>query len=483
MGDGTTSSGKTHWQRFGLFYVCLGVVIIAALALFPSEEKAVSRSVLAVAHPGPGASLVATLKSNKLDGSPDEAISFEATTPLGVRIDNMTVCASSPEFTAEPESGCVSVKVFPKSDVSATRTPAVIHLHPTRSSGSSKVLITASWVRYLPRTQPAGGTKVKSGGPAKTCDDDPASCYPVAEKMAMTVGPVNLGINKLTRFAGRLARFLKDLTLPIILIVLANWLSREATERDRKREASEKLVREEKAEKEKHDEEHRRVAERKQEEQKQIAHILLPKVMRLSGHYYLPIVSNLTWFLRVSATTPQNCGELIFYLLSVFHVARSLKEKEGGVFFKDMAAEQLFSITNNVVRGLLVQACGGEKDYMSILDHLDTWVPTGVRRWPRLAEQPATVPQTWIDLEKWIADLDPKQLEGIRYVFNVLAATMRYESNEPYAHWYLNSRRDNLFKLREVIAAPDPGVFGDEYAEDMKEFFALLGEYRKGKEK
>ena len=483
MNGGVAAASQTsHWRKFGLLYVALGVIILMVLATFPSDEKAISRSVLAVAHPSSGASLVATLDSNTLQGVRDETISLEATTPPGTRIENMIVCASAPQLTSSNQTSCVPVRVFPKSDISSKRIPTVIHLHPTDSSGSDKILITASWLRYVPGARPAKASDAKSVLQTRSCEEQPGSCYPIAEKMAMTVGPVNLGINKLTRFGARLSRFLKDLTLPILLLVIANWLTSEAAGRDRRREEIEKLVRDEKETREKRDEETRRDIEREQEEQKQIAHILLPKVMRLSGHYYLPIVSNLTWFLRASAVSSKNYSDLVFYLLSFFHVARALKEKEGGIFFKDIAAEKLFAIANNVIRGIVVAECGGETEYMAVLDYLDTWLPPGTKRWPRLGERPASLPEPWINLDTWLARIDLRQLEAIRYLFNVLGATMRYECNEPYAHWYINSLRENLFKLEERIDSPDPAALGSTNTEIIKEFLSLANLYRQGKE-
>jgi len=225
----------------------------------------------------------------------------------------------------------------------------------------------------------------------------------------------------------------------------------------------------------------RRRVEREQEEEKQISHILLPKVMRLAGNYYLPLTLHASKFVLVSTDGRTSCEELAFYMFSFFHVARALKEKEGGVFFKEMAAEQMFKITNNTIRWFVVTTVGGEKQFNECLDHMETWLPPGERRWPRLSERPAEVPQGWTDLERALVSLDQAKFEAIRYLFNVLAETMHFESNAPYVHWYNNSEAENVFSLAQRIPDPPDDVFGPQFAGDFKEFRRLLSVYITGK--
>jgi hypothetical protein len=481
----TASTGKTHWQRYRGLYIAVAIAILPVLYFFPSEPTTVSRPLLAVAVPAPGSSLVATLESNTLDAAREDSISFTADAAPGTRIENMTVCVSAPEFTLDPTSGCTSVKIRSKSDTAAPTAAAVIHLVPKGSSGRYTLLLNASWIRYAPRPQPAApqpGTASAAGVsqvPATSCDAPSAGCIPLAESRAMTLGPVDLGVDRLTRFAGRLSRFLKDLTLPIILIVLANWLTSVSAERDRKREASEAALREERERKQGEEQERERKLEREQEEEKQIAHILLPKVMRLAGHFYLPLTLNCIGFVKPSRSNPR---ELSFSLFSFFLVARSLKEKEGGVFFKDMAAEQIFAIANNLIRDLVVGVVGDEDRFTECLNYLDSWVPQGQRRWPRLAERTGEAPASWVRLEDWLAGLEKPKFEAMRFVFNSLAGVIRYESNAPFSYWYSNSSAENLFKLAQEIPAPASEVFGELAAADLQDFQNLLAAYREGKE-
>jgi len=478
---------QTHWQRRWPRYVAASVAVVLVLYFFPSEQKAVSRSVLAVAKPAPGSSLVATLQTNALQGSHDELIAFEAARDLATRIEDMQVCVSAPEFSSDPASGCIPVQVVNKADLASPRVPAIVRLTPNRSSGTVKILITAKWNRYVPRPpQPASAGKVAAKADQKplpvNCAADSSSCIPLAEKVSMTLGPVNLGIDKLSRFGSRLSRFLKDLTLPIILILLANWLTREAAERDRRRDEKEKELRDQKKETEDQEEDKRRKAEREQEEEKQISHILLPKVMRLSGNYYLPMTLHASKFVQVSTFDRAGSHDLTFYIFSFFHVSRSLREKEGGVFFKEMAAEQMFKIANNTVRSFVVDAVGGEVQFTDCLNHMETWLPAGERRWPRLAERPATVPQGWTDLEAKFVSAGQTEFDAIRYLLNALAATMHFESNAPYVYWYVNSRTENVFQLAQQIPEPPDHALGAQYAGDLKEFRRLLSVYRVSKE-
>src|SRR5450631_2967655 len=100
MSSDAPSIRRTHWQRFkALYLVMLAIAALLVLFFFPSEEKAVSSSILAIARPTSGSSLVATLRTNVLRGSREEAITFESTSDPGTRIDNMVVCVNAPEFT------------------------------------------------------------------------------------------------------------------------------------------------------------------------------------------------------------------------------------------------------------------------------------------------------------------------------------------------------------------------------------------------
>ena len=408
---------------------------------------------------------------------------------MGTRIESLTVCASAPDFTSTPSAAnftsdqridCESVTVYSKSAVLATRKPTVIVLHPTRTSGSSEILLTANWQRYIPRVAAGNAPNGRPTASTKTCEEDQASCDPVFEKVEMTLGPVNLGVDKLAQFAGRVSEFLKDLTLPFILVWLAWWLTRKTAERDRKRETQ----------------------EREQEEQKQIARLLLPKVMRLAGRYYLPMAGNLDRFVRLlpaepsdaansrdgatllqNATHSPDIGELVFYLSSFCLVARTMKEKEGGVFFKDLAAEKIFAIANKVVRGVLVKECGSEEGYMALLDNLERWPPQGAKRWPRFAERPRTDSASWTTLKVWIGKLDNRKLGALRYLFKVLRETLRYESNTPFVYWYSNSSKANLFEFEEKVDSLDVTILGEEWKDDLNKLVCKLAEYCKGKEK
>jgi hypothetical protein len=446
---------KAHWRKFGLYYLLIATLVSAVpiLILFPSQDKTVVRPLLAVAKPSPGLSLLATLSSNELHESETAILRLEASSDPATKIDTMRVCVFAPEFTAAGPDGtmseCVPVEVFNKGDVRSKPTPAEIDLRPKEASGSAKILVTVSWIRFVRPASAPVSAKGKAGSASASCADHPGSCVPVREQVEMTLGPVSLGVDRKSRFAGRFASFLKDLTLPIILIFLANWLTQRASAH---------------------------------EEEKQIAHILLPKVMRLAGRYYLPLTFSAATFVKKSAGGRSNIAELAFYLLSFFNVARALKEKEGGVFFVDMAAERIFMNGNNVIKALLVKALNGEKPLMDCLDQLEAWVPTGKKRWARFADRPSAVPNTWTEVETWLTGLKDPEFQAIRYLFNVVAATLRYEGNAPFASWYSNSRGENLFELQEGTSAPKSDVFGAAYAQALKEFEKYLALYKPGKE-
>lgn len=437
---------KEHWEEFGLYYVLL--VVACVLFIYPLQDKTVVQPVVTVAKPVPGLSLVAKLKSNELHEPEKAILTIEASSDPGVLVENMQVCISSPEFAIstanEPNTYCPQVFVFNKSDIRSRPTPTEIELIPNKSSGSAKLLVTASWVRYVPPVGTLVPGQDQPGAMSKSCADAPQSCSQVREQAVMTLGPVNLGINKLAAFGSRFWSFVKELTLPIILIILANRFTRKASA---------------------------------QEEEKQIALILLPKVMRLTGRFYLPMAHSASKFVQRSKEKGRNAEELTFYLLSFLNISRALKEQEGGVFFKDLTAEQIFGIANNVIRALVLEALTGEKQLMELLDLLDSWVPTGrKKRWARFSDKPSAVPPKWITVQDWLVGspkgLNEAEYQAICYLFKVVAATLRYEGNAPFASWYTSPTDDDITDLepKPGDSVPEDTVFGEAYAGDLAEF-------------
>ena len=448
------SNRKTHLEKYwGRYLVGVAAaVLLVVLYLYPSNEKDVGRPLTAVAHPAAGTTLVATLRNNKLHGTDEAVVTLEATSDPETRIENLRVCEESPEFRIDPADNahhhCVGATVFSKSDVGQRPIPAELDLIPRETWGDTNIVLTVSWVRWAEKPVAAPDDKNKTIVPVN-CKKDPGACQPLEESAVMTLGPVNLGVNMATRFAARLSSFLKDLTLPIILIFLANWLTRKASDH---------------------------------EEERQIAHILLPKVMRLAGRFYLPMAHSAGTFVKKSEGGRTNSQELTFYLLSFFQVARALKEREGGVFFVDVAAEQIFMIVNNVIRALLVGAVHSEKEFMTCLDQLDGWPGANVKRWARFSDKPATPHHTFTEVQNWLMGLDDAKFNAIRYLMGNVTATLRYESNAPFASWYSNSRGENLFVIAEGLERPKDEVFGNAAStRALKNFEEQLAVYTPGK--
>src|ERR1035437_7731795 len=140
MSSDAPSIRRTHWQRFkALYLVLLAIAVLLVLFFYRSEEKTVSRPILAIAKPTSGSSLVATLQTNMLRGSRDEAMTFESASDPGTRIEKMEVCVNAPEFTLDPAYGCVPVTVFNRGDISLPPSPVTVHLTPKESSPSFSV--------------------------------------------------------------------------------------------------------------------------------------------------------------------------------------------------------------------------------------------------------------------------------------------------------------------------------------------------------
>lgn len=152
-----SNAPKSHTLRFApLFVLTALILILALLAWFPSDDATVSRSLITIAHPASGASIVAALERNEVENAKSVDLRVEATSSAGLRIEQMRVCVSSPDFTTNPASACVAVIVSPNDQVDRVGSAATVTLIPVNRSGQSRILLTASWLRYVPDSDSTG---------------------------------------------------------------------------------------------------------------------------------------------------------------------------------------------------------------------------------------------------------------------------------------------------------------------------------------
>jgi hypothetical protein len=381
--------------------------------------------------------LLATLTRSTIQSpAEDETLTLEAIRVPDVWITDVNVCVNAPGFQIVGGSSCVPVEVFNKG-ANGTLHPTEVKLKPSLSTGLYKVLLTATWVRSVPKNS------VKKGSVTQVdCGKNPPGCQQLSEEVLLPVGPVQLDLNRWQRFTQRCVKLAKDFALPVLVLLVGYLFSRATSKR---------------------------------EEANQIAQILLPKVMRMAGHYYLPMTWHAGKTVAGLKATPPNTNELTFYMLSFHLVSRKLKEAEGGVFFKNLTAEEIFAVGIQILRADLVLAAGGEKALAKALDDLEAW--TTAKRWPRLAEQPAAKTATWLMLESWIGGVTGDPLLVLLYLYDRLASVLRYESNAPYENWYTDTQP---FSVTESVVEPAPSKFTG-FVKEAQELMRNLAIYQNGK--
>ena len=454
-----------------VLWTIVGIVAVGLmLYFFPARESGVTRPVFGFAHPVPGSTLLATLSTNAIHDWDDKvALTLEASREASTQLGDLNVCVDALGFRTEPPKSCFAVTVSDRSAAGAKPVPTMIELIPVNSSGSYRVLLTATWTRYVPKaSQPRGGEIQADRAGIVDCLAMENECIALTEKSMIPLGPVRIEIDRWGRFANRVTLFVKDLALPIILLVLGVQLNNLTAKRDRRRAAVEAAK-----------EQIQKEQEREQDEDRQIVRILLPKVMDLASKYYLPMTWNAERFVMASAKGTDSTEELVFHLLNFFVVARALKEKAGGIFFKDLDGEKIFVNGNRILRAITVKSAGDETAFTYVLDRLAGTAPK--ERWPRLADLRSPKEGIWMRLEAWVKDLPEKKVGAIRYVLNALRGVLRYESNAPYFNWYHGTGAPIMFTLVEEIAEPDDGEFEDDLRSVTKELKATLTSYRERK--
>lgn len=459
-----------------LMFGTLAAIAIAGLILyfFPSRDSGVTQAVFGFVHPTPGSTLQATLSINTIRAQDDtENLTLEASREPDAQIGDMTVCIDAPGFRMDTNHPCQAVDIVNRVASDESRAASVVKLIPVTSDGTYKLLLTVSWTQYEPKkAASAVGQKGKTKTATANCLKDPANCTAEKKNAVLPLGPVRIEIGRSGRFASRLIVFIKDMALPIILLVLGVQLNNLTAERDRRRLAVETAK-----------EQVRKDMEREQDEDRQIVRILLPKVMELASKYYLPLTWNAERFVMASATGMGQTEELVFHLVNFFIVARGLKESAGGIFMKDLEGEKIFVNGNRILRAISVEAAGGEVAFTYVLDRLASRAPKG--RWPRLSDVQSPKEEAWMELESWVKKLDEKgnenEASAIRYLFNALRGVLRYESNAPYFNWYHGTGAPITFALVEEIQEPDDNVFGGGLQAATKEFKEALSSYRQRK--
>jgi hypothetical protein len=302
----------------------------------------------------------------------------------------------------------------------------------------------------------------------------------VTGRSTLLLSPVTIDRNWGAAQRGRLGRrvtaALKDLTLPIIIVVLGAFLNRRQNdreterikrekeaerlrleadrERDQARIDAEKFANQQRIDADKDKEELQRLARSEQDERQQVLRLLLTRVMGLAQQHYLPFVSHAKLIL-IEAGKIQR-GELdaepdkvflqVLFLLKRMEVFRLSK---GGIFFKTRSGERAVSAAWILLKLNLYAAIGDIHTAAALKIVESDWDYHTYKT--KLGE----LDEAWKQFESWLKQ--PEQSAGARGSFwqmlgtlDAFQAVMSYEADRVLSkHWY-----EEEGKLDFVLDAP-----------------------------
>ena len=289
--------------------------------------------------------------------------------------------------------------------------------------------------------------------------------------------------------------FFKDITLPIVLLILG-WRFKvwdDKREQDRRESEKQRDI----------DRDNREQKSAKMAEQWSI---MLPDSRKLSRMYYLPLLSAVQQATSCLEKVVKDYGELgkqqdpaakrelqkrldgtmetaFFYWVLSWRQFRNVADSVGGLHFKDRVGEKLTAWS----QGKFLQLYLGDnrdllRTYARILDHIgihekldsflnkfredmdpETWESLGFR-------------EGWNHFKVWVRG--PKCVESISYLKG-FAALVEYEANRPFEYWYggVKERLNIDAELEKVlenlaaeIAKDQPALVG--FPEKVKKYLS-----------
>jgi hypothetical protein len=263
-------------------------------------------------------------------------------------------------------------------------------------------------------------------------------------------------------------QLLKDLALPIVLLVFGTWLNLSTKRRDARSETLK---------------------------------LMLPVSHKYAAKYYLPLsraterageaLYDITETLAIVAS-PINIDLIklesdrnrsLFYILLAKRLLDDMRKAIGGLYFKDLRGEFLASSCIRKFGDLL----GEDKAPLAMeLQRLSTMVQPmdtyetfetkflGVSS-PLTAEEAATASAREL-FQKW-ADDDEKRRRALE-LLSALTVILDFEANRPYGYWYDEMNKIDLVGLNKK----DPtGAQGDEYVNVKRVLLGFADDIKKDK--
>jgi hypothetical protein len=300
---------------------------------------------------------------------------------------------------------------------------------------------------------------------------------------------------------GRSLDLLKDLALPLVLVVFGSYLQNQAKKREQEqadqdqRRAQDKAAQDQRLADEKASRD-RQLADEKAERDKQLAQekaerdreqaqvretwaMMLPKLQRYAERHYMPVYSSIEAFADL-AEEPTKSREAFFELLRLIRRMRHLATSVGGLFFKDRQGEVLAAKTwrlfldqardekvlgrEDLERTLTVIAT--DENYAQFLD--------------KLAGRNPGVPSSLDEAGKPLQDLEGKFIRWKKTVsfpqdvalLKLFGGILSYEMNRPYLFWYSEPVKFPVDKFEAALSLLSSGR--EELKDELRTYLKSL---------
>jgi len=420
--------------------------LVAVLCLAPSQI-AVQRKPIAISHPQKNVTLVASLDSDRME--PRENVLLHVKVLSDIRKPmHLEVCSELPNtvqttkciyWTPRNASTTLNLPVSAGEDV-----------------GTEKMTITVTALTSKKTSGLGFHQTILALGPLRVEDSYPELgwMWPAARRMRVT---------------------LKDLGVPILVAILGGWFTWMA---NRRAEKNSKLT-------------------SQRTEENEVRRSQFAKMQTMTQNYYTHIVGharNAVTNLKFSGTPAEEKAaeeEAKFYLLALLLYNSRLLEKEGGVFFTDLNAEEVYRNAIDLIFVQIVANLGGEQIFRPALRKLSDKAIERTKgsapnpnidysgASPRLADYLAI--QNDADIAAWVLPpANDHKRNLLICALEILKAATSYEYDEPlYEHWYRKPKPVEyieLPKLADIASLPDDRhrVWHD-LLENLKEWFKRGG--------
>lgn len=256
----------------------------------------------------------------------------------------------------------------------------------------------------------------------------------VAGRATLLLDPITIdrtwGAAQWRRAGARLTTLLKELTLPIILVVLGSILAGRQQSAEARRAEAEKLR-----------DEARITARTEQDERQEVRHLLLTRVMELAEQHYLLFASHAKQIVieseKIRLGKPDAAPDKVFlHVMILLKRMKVFRLTKGGIFLKTREGEYAVAAAWALLTISLYGAMGHENTAAALKFVEMDW------DYATYKAQLANLIPAWNEFQSWLAEpedsTDPKgSFRQIIGVVDAFQAIIRFEADTALSkYWY-----------------------------------------------